>query len=798
MAEIKGEKKKKGMALGEVAALRERIQELESSMGLSSPADGLARIQDDFQKSLIDDYPVYLAAVEPDGRILLMNQALLSVIGRTREEIAGKDYLTSFIPESDYDALSRLFVFIGPEPRVKRVETGLIAADGQPRQVEWHGRAVLAPGSRMKITCCVGVDITERQGRCLELSRSKEYLENILENSPDAIGIVARDGRFVSANRMVEKLFGYSVQELRGKRASEMYADQSELDRMKEALRREGFVRNYEISMKRKDGAVVPFDMSISLLKDKTGSVVGSVAVARSLSEIKQALTALEKANDRLQEEVAQRQLAWEALEKSQAEYRTIFESTRNATIIVEEDTTISLANAEFARLSGYPKEEIEGKKSWTQFFAEEELNVMKEYHRLRRIDSQAAPGNYETRFMDSQGRPRDIFVTIAMIPGTSKSVASLLDITERKQAEMELRRSHEELEQRSYEISLLNEMLNLLQVCTLGEETYRVIGNYVQKLFSSDSGFLYLLKDSRATLEVVFSWGDDQTSEKVFDYDDCWALRQGRIHVVEEPGGVLCRHLNTAPQGGYLCVPMIAQGEIMGLFHLNCSPSDSGDTPETRRRVIHLKQRLAVAITDHIGLALANLTMRETLRTQSIRDPLTGLFNRRFMEESLNRELSRAHRKDQPVAVIMCDLDHFKRFNDTYGHEAGDVLLSEAATQLKMSVRTEDIVCRYGGEEFVVILPGSSTEDAAKRAEYMRGQVKRLRVFHNSRELDTVTVSLGVAGYRENGTTPGALLAAADAALYIAKDGGRDRVVIARTQGKEPSDAPTAEAPSA
>jgi PAS domain S-box-containing protein len=251
--------------------------------------------------------------------------------------------------------------------------------------------------------------------------------------------------------------------------------------------------------MKRKDGSILPFDISLSFLRSKDNVVVGSVCVARNLSEIKTALKDLEVVNKKLQQEAEERQRTWETLKKSQIEYSTIFENTGNAMVIVEEDTIISLANAEFAKLSGYSKEEIEGKKSWTEFFVDESLIWMKEYHRLRRIDPNAAPRNHEACFKDSLGQCKDVYITVATIPHTSRSVTSFLDITERKRAEESLRQSHKELEQRSYEISQLNEMLDLLQVCHAREETYYIINHFVQRLFPSDSGFLGIFKESRA-----------------------------------------------------------------------------------------------------------------------------------------------------------------------------------------------------------------------------------------------------------------------------------------------------------
>lgn len=171
-------------------------------------------------------------------------------------------------------------------------------------------------------------------------------------------------------------------------------------------------------------------------------------------------------------------------------------------------------------------------------------------------------------------------------------------------------------------------------------------------------------------------------------------------------------------------------------------------------------------------------------LRELSIRDPLTNLFNRRYLEETLNREVGRAERENVPLGIIILDIDHFKRLNDTLGHAAGDAVLQELGTLLSRTVRSADIACRYGGEEFVLVLPDASLETARVRAELVRDAVKNLHVEHDRLVLGTVTVSLGVAVYPDHGQNGACVLKSADAALYLAKDQGRDRVVVAAGAG--------------
>ncbi|HAS50390.1 MAG TPA: hypothetical protein DCS21_01010, partial [Gammaproteobacteria bacterium] len=177
-----------------------------------------------------------------------------------------------------------------------------------------------------------------------------------------------------------------------------------------------------------------------------------------------------------------------------------------------------------------------------------------------------------------------------------------------------------------------------------------------------------------------------------------------------------------------------------------------------------------------------SNLQLREALREQAIRDPLTGLFNRRYLDETLHRELHRCQRDHQPLAVAMLDIDHFKHFNDVYGHEAGDAVLQVVGGLLRQSLRASDIACRYGGEELTLILPGSTLADARIRLDSLRCAIMQLRVVYKKDDLPTITVSIGIAAAGEQETDGAALLGRADTALYLAKEQGRNRVIAAAT----------------
>jgi diguanylate cyclase (GGDEF)-like protein len=215
----------------------------------------------------------------------------------------------------------------------------------------------------------------------------------------------------------------------------------------------------------------------------------------------------------------------------------------------------------------------------------------------------------------------------------------------------------------------------------------------------------------------------------------------------------------------------MQVHGEILGVLHVQSEHEENLD---------EAKRQLAYTVVEQAGMALSNLKLREALREQSIRDPLTGLYNRRYMEEALKQQMSRVTRQLHPIGIIMIDIDHFKRFNDTYGHTAGDALLRELGQFLQRRIRGEDIACRYGGEEFTLIMPDASLEAAQQRAEALRQEAIQLRVQDGGQSPEAITLSLGVAIYPQHGQTIENVLRAADAALYRAKQEGRDRVIVA------------------
>ncbi len=352
----------------------------------------------------------------------------------------------------------------------------------------------------------------------------------------------------------------------------------------------------------------------------------------------------------------------------------------------------------------------------------------------------------------------------------------------EHKKAQTVLQNAKSELELHAREIALLSEMSELLQTCLTLNEAYTVVDHTVQQLFDQESGALCVLDQDKDLVDTVVAWGEGSTGERVFAPGDCWALRRGQLFSVGDAStGIICKHVGPPAAMSYICVPMIAQGETLGILHIRSNPWGASESPDQPSRTAESKWQLALTVSENIGLALANLKLHESLRSQAIRDPLTGLFNRRYMEESLERELKRSARKGVTLGIVMMDIDHFKHFNDNFGHAAGDYLLRELGVFLRTLVRGEDIASRFGGEEFIVVFPETSLEETVQRAEHIRQDVKNLKLGEQFPMTEGVTLSLGVAVFPQHGSNYEQLFKKVDAALYQAKRDGRDRIAIAK-----------------
>lgn len=325
-------------------------------------------------------------------------------------------------------------------------------------------------------------------------------------------------------------------------------------------------------------------------------------------------------------------------------------------------------------------------------------------------------------------------------------------------------------IETRAMQYTLLRELSSLLQTALTLEEAYPIIADYGERLFPRMSGGMALVVGGKNQVKREAQWGDSEVITPSFHPSDCWAMRRSREHLSTSPeAGQVCDHFTNTASPHRLCVPMVIQGESVGILCLLSDPADSVHTvlaPEI--------QELAVMVADSIGLPVSNMKLQLALRHQSTHDALTGLYNRRYFTEALSREISRALRYRTNFALFLLDLDYFKKINDDYGHQAGDLVLERTGELLAENIRSSDIACRYGGEEFVLILPQVAPEQIRERAEALVNLFRTQELTYNNHTLK-FTCSLGIAVFPDNGDTDEEILHSADQALYLAKSRGRN-----------------------
>jgi diguanylate cyclase (GGDEF)-like protein len=341
-------------------------------------------------------------------------------------------------------------------------------------------------------------------------------------------------------------------------------------------------------------------------------------------------------------------------------------------------------------------------------------------------------------------------------------------------------------------EARLLSDLNEWLQSCNSLGELYQMVGGFLGRLLPTCGGSLYIYANSRDVLESAKAWNGGKIIPAMHPAD-CWGLRRGRPYTFgDNEIDFLCAHVDPSASGDYCCIPILAHGETIGLLHLafDCDDLSNGEKPS--KEAVREQRRLGLVCAEQISLAIANVKLRDQLRDQSIRDVLTGLFNRRYMLETCRREFSRAARTGQSVSILSIDIDHFKKYNDNHGHDAGDTVLRAVANCMENLFRNEDVPCRFGGEEFVVMLPGADLAVAVRRAEQLRSKVEALVVRYVEKNLPRITVSIGVSAFPEAGDNPQVVLKAADEALYRAKEKGRNRVELSGVVVAD-SDVPTA-----
>lgn len=558
-------------------------------------------------------------------------------------------------------------------------------------------------------------------------------------------------------NKGAQKLYGYSPNEIVGEPISILFpADGKRELRQAHGHLKLGKLFRIDTVQLKKDGSLIHVRLSASPLGQESGAALGSTILVQGVTE-------------------------------AEDMFGGLLSSSPIGMYIVQ-DGLLKFISPQFGKILGYEEIEIINTESLSYVYPEDRNGV-----RQNAIEAlkNGFYKPYEYRIRTKSGDIKWTLETVISIiyRGKRATLGNFMDITERKQAQEEMRLANDKLvvmvkkfEKQNELNTILTDMRDLLQACSTIKETVPIIVGAMKKLFPHAEGALYLTSPSRTDLESVARWGGfpEDVDENVFTPSTCWGLRRGKVHIIEEnETGPICGHMHKV-QVPYACLPLIAKGDVLGLLHLRAI---SALTDPDKQQLINDMKDIGIRLSEYLSLAIANIKLGEILSMQSIQDPLSGLYNRRFMEETVQREILRATRRRSQIGIIMADIDNFKLFNDTYGHTAGDMCISHLGKFFKQRIRGSDIACRYGGEEFILILPESLPRDTLKRAEILRQEVKKLEFIFQGQFIGSITISLGVASYPANGTTLDELLRSVDKALYQAKQGGRDRVVATEAE---------------
>jgi diguanylate cyclase (GGDEF)-like protein/PAS domain S-box-containing protein len=503
-----------------------------------------------------------------------------------------------------------------------------------------------------------------------------------------------------------------------------------------------------------------------------------SEELTKEINERKRMEEELKALNESLEQRVARRTAE---LAESEEKFRKISASAQDAIIMLDNEERVSYWNEAAEKMFNCSKEEAIGENLHKLIipdrFRERHLKGFKIFQNTGH--GPIIGKTIEVMALRKGGTefPIELSLSGVQIKGKWNAIGIVRDITERKGAEEVLRRTVEERNDSIKEMKHLMDFSTLMREETRKDELIEHMAQVLKNTFAPDILAVLMLDKEKNVLDVALRdppipVDELLRAETILDPSLCRVMRTGHEHIV--------RDINRDPscscllykieKGGYVCFPIIAGGATAGVVLMIKKEEDHWGSEE----------RLGLVST-YVGMAAAALhrvQLMDITRRAAVTDSLTGVYNRRFFDEMLEKQMALARRHNEPLGLLIADLDHFKDFNDTCGHLAGDHLLQQVARILKNSIRSSDVLTRYGGEEFAIIMPTTDITGALDKAEKIRQGVE-------STNFDDVvpgqsfkmTISIGTASFPMHGTEYDTLVGAADKALYKAKRGGRNRV---------------------
>ena len=749
-------------------------------------------------RTLVESLNTIVGRWSSTGEITFVNQYTQDFFGFSAEEMVGKSVFKTIVPlisSSGHDLEAYITDVIQNPEKYQFTENENIKKNGDRAWIAWTNKPIFDREGNLIEFVTSGIDITDRK---LAEDKLRQRETELIETQKLAkLGRWKFDLRSGNINWSEEifQMFGRDPQQ-----GAPSYQELEELihpgDRqcfseIVQYVLQTGLTQESTHRFCRTDDSQGWIWTKTEALFNPTGEITGLQGVAMDITEQKEA-------------EIA--------LQNSESRFRKVFESDIVGIMFASLSGEVFEANNCLLNMLGYSRKELDaGLIRWDVLTpAEHRAKDMEAVENLQKYGFTKA---WEKEYYHKNGHTVPVLVGAAPFEGnTDLTICVVVDMKQQKQAlhqrelvEAELEKLNAELEQRvmertqalakseeklyqvneqlqarleelkrrNQEMELLSTLNEYLQSCVVVEDACASVAALAKTLFPDVTGAIFIFDSTANYFELVKTWGAFPCSKPVFNGSDGWALRRGQVHWVgQDQHDLFCSHLDDqCSTQESLCIPLIAQGETLGLLNL-CSRQAGTINPE--------QQQLAKTIAEQVSLAIANIKLREKLENQSIRDPLTGLFNRRYLEQFFLQEIGRAKRYNYSIGVIMGDIDHFKQFNDQLGHDAGDHVLKTIGRILQSNIRGSDIACRYGGEEMIILLPQTALEDTLVKAESLRQAIASMEVDYKGRELSTLTVSLGVACYPNHGETMATTIKAADEALYRAKAAGRNRVMMA------------------
>ncbi|MBE9241084.1 PAS domain S-box protein [Synechocystis salina] len=749
-------------------------------------------------RTLVESLNTIVGRWSPAGTITFANQYAQDFFGFSAEEMVGKSVFETIVPlvsSSGRDLEAYIADIIQNPEKYQSTENENIKKNGDRAWIAWTNKPIFDKEGNLIEFVTSGIDITDRKLAEDQLrQRETELIETQKLAKLGRWKFDLRSGK-INWSEEIFQMFGRDPQQ-----GAPSYQELEQLihpdDRQRygeivEYVLQTGQTQESAYRFCRTDGSQGWIWAKTEALFNLTGEVIGLQGVAMDITKQKEA-------------EIA--------LQNSESRFRKVFESDIVGIMFASLSGEVAEANNCLLNMLGYSRKELEaGLIRWDALTPAE--HRAKDMEAVENLQKYGLTKPWEKEYYHKDGHTVPVLVGAAPFEGnTDLTICVVVDIKQQKQAlrqrervEAELEKLNVELEQRvmertqalakseeklyqvneqlqerleelkrrNQEMELLSTLNEYLQSCVVVEDACASVAALAKPLFPDVAGAIFIFDSTANYFELAKTWGAFPCSQPVFNSVDCWALRRGQVHWVgQDQHDLFCNHLDDQySTQESLCIPLVAQGETLGLLNL-CSQ---------RAGTINLEQQqLAKTIAEQVSLAIANIKLRERLENQSIRDPLTGLFNRRYLEQFFLQEIGRARRYNYSIGVIMGDIDHFKQFNDQLGHDAGDHVLKVIGRILQSNIRGSDIACRYGGEEMTIVLPQTSMEDTLVKAESLRQAIATMAVDYKGRQLGTLTVSLGVACYPDHGQTMANIIQAADRALYQAKDAGRNRVIMA------------------